>query len=191
MANIIADIVRSQSNLKKTQSLLRDGLPFTISMKSINKELIRERSLDKERVAKFNKDVKAWTRRTTSKLKASVRSLVQKDISLSDSLTPAYYHYENNKKSEITRIGFGVEREGIYIQKGAGRGHGGYVGSQWTDLYGKLKKTNPKSKGLMDTGNRRSINWLNSVMEKEIEELADIVAEYSADIIVDATKFNI
>lgn len=95
-------------------------------------------------------------------------------------------------KGETERVGFSFAREGIYIHKGAGRGQGGFRGgSKWTDKYGKLKKTNPDSFYLMGTGNRHPIRWFDPIIEKNLPKLADIVADYAADMQIDASRIFI
>lgn len=174
----------------KTNKLLAKGLPFELTLESLSEVSKFERSQDKERVKQFNSDVQAWAIHATSLLRNNVRMLVRRDIDLSESIHPNIY-YDKKYAKEANRIGFGFLREGIYIHKGAGRGQGGYQGSKWTDKYGSLKKTNPNSLGKMGRGKRQPIEWFNPVIEKELEVLSKIVAEYSADLQIDATKIYI
>ena len=182
----ISDLRRSSQSKK----ILSDGLPFELTLESLSEISKYERAQDKERLAQFNQDVEAWAIHATSLLRRNVRSMVRQDIGLSESIRASIY-YNSKYSKEVSRIGFSFLREGIYIHKGAGRGQGGYQGSQWTDKYGTLKKTNPQSLGKMGTGNRRPIEWFNPIMERELEKLADIVAEYSADLQIDATRIFI
>lgn len=164
------------------------GLPFEISLESVSLTAQYERRQDKERLKQFNDDVKGWSIDTTRQLRGNVRMLVRQDEELSGSIEPNIY----NKNGEANRIGFSFAREGVYIHKGAGRGQGGFRGgSKWTDKYGKLKKTNPDSFYKMGTGNRRPIRWFDPVIEKNLPALADIVAEYAADMQIDATRIFI
>jgi hypothetical protein len=175
---------------RRSRKLLTGGLPFELTLESLSETSKFERSRDTERVAQFNSDVQAWAIHTTSLLRSSVRMMVRRDIELSESIHPNIY-YGNKYAKEANRVGFSFQREGIYIHKGAGRNQGGYGGSKWTDKYGNLKTTNSKSYGKMGTGNRRPIEWFNPVIEKELPKLADIVAGYSADLQIDATRIFI
>ena len=165
-----------------------EGLPFEISLESVSRTAQYERRQDKARLKQFNDDIMGWSIDVTRQLRGNVRMLVKQDEELSGSIEPNIY----NKNGEAARIGFSFAREGVYIHKGAGRGQGGFRGgSKWTDKYGKLKKTNPESFFKMGTGNRRPIKWFDPVIEKNLPALADIVAEYAADMQIDATRIFI
>jgi hypothetical protein len=166
------------------------GLPFTIDINSLSEVGKYMRSKDSERVEQFNSEVKKWANDVSGKLKSNVRSLVKKDVSLSGSIKPKIY-FDRKYGKEVNRVGFSFRREGIYIHRGAGKGQGGYKGSKWTDKYGTLKKTNPASFYKMATGNRHPVDWFNSTIRQELENLADIVANYSADLQIDATRIFI
>ena len=175
---------------KRRNSLIgaREGLPFEISLESTSRIARYERRQDKEKLRQFNSEVKEWMGYVIQDLKGNIALLVQKDVFLSDSLEPRIY----KSKGETERVGFSFAREGIYIHKGAGRGQGGFRGgSKWTDKYGKLKKTNPDSFYLMGTGNRHPIRWFDPIIEKNLPKLADIVADYAADMQIDASRIFI
>lgn len=178
------------SETRRSKKLLTGGLPFELTLESLSETSKFERSQDPERVAQFNSDVQAWAIHTTSRLRSNVRMMVRRDIGLSESVHPNVY-YDRKYAKEANRVGFSFLREGIYIHKGAGRNQGGYGGSKWTDKYGNLKTTRPDSLGRMGTGNRRPIEWFNPVIEKELPALADIVANYSADLQIDVTRIFI
>lgn len=187
---VMKRLSEQMQSARKRKSVLgsREGLPFEISLVSISETNRYQRSLDTERVKAFNDEVKAWSIDTTSKLRVNVRMMVRKDVKLSESIEPNIYL----KKGETDRIGFSFAREGVYIHKGAGRGQGGFRGgSKWTDKYGTLKKTNPDSFFLMGTGNRAPIRWFDPVIDANLPHLADIVAEYAADMQLDATRIYI
>ncbi|MDR1455528.1 MAG: hypothetical protein LBJ01_07755 [Tannerella sp.] len=168
-----------------------DGLPFELNIRSLSEVGKYLRAQDPERQEEYNRKVIDWAKSVSQQLKGNVRSLVKKDVRLSDSIKPHVY-YDKKYGREADRIGFTFAREGVYIHRGAGKGQGGFKGgSKWTDKYGKLKETNPLSFYKMGTGNRRPINWFNPVIDRNIEALADIVAEYSADMVVDAERIYI
>ena len=157
---------------KRRNSLIgaREGLPFEISLESTSRIARYERRLDKEKLRQFNSEVKEWMGYMIQDLKGRI--------------------YKS--KGETERVGFSFAREGIYIHRGAGRGQGGFRGgSKWTDKYGKLKKTNPDSFYLMGTGNRHPIRWFDPIIEKNLPKLADIVADYAADMQIDASRIFI
>ena len=175
---------------KRRNSLIgaREGLPFEISLESTSRIARYERRQVKEKLRQFNSEVKEWMGYVIQDLKGNIALLVQKDEFLSDSLEPRIY----KSKGETERVGFSFAREGIYIHRGAGRGQGGFRGgSKWTDKYGKLKKTNPDSFYLMGTGNRQPIRWFDPIIEKNLPKLADIVADYAADMQIDASRIFI
>lgn len=175
---------------KRKNSILgaRDGLPIEISLESVSAVARYERRQDKEKLKQFNDDVAGWSIDITKQLRGNVRMMVKRDEELSSSIEPNIY----KKDGEAQRIGFSFAREGIYIHKGAGRGQGGFRGgSKWTDRYGKLKKTNPLSFYKMGTGNRKPIRWFDPIIDKNLPALADLVADYAADMQIDATQIYI
>lgn len=148
------------------------------------------RRQDKARVIQFNQSVKNWAKQTSQKLKASVRSMIDRDLLLSDSVTPRVY-YDRKYAREANRIGFSFVREGIYVHKGAGKGHGGTKGSKWYNLKGERKETQLSSLMKMGTGNRQPKEWFNPIIEGELPQLADLVTDYSASLILDTTTIYI
>lgn len=175
---------------KRKNSILgaRDGLPFEISLESVSAVARYERRQDKEKLKQFNDDVDAWRIDITRQLRGNVRILVKQDEVLSSSIDSNVH----KEKGEPDRLGFSFAREGIYIHKGAGRGQGGFRGgSKWTDRHGKLKKTNPESFYKMGTGNRTPIRWFDPVIDRNLPALADLVAEYAADMQIDASRIFI
>lgn len=175
---------------RKKNSILgsREGLPFEISLESVSAVARYERQQNKEKLKQFNDDIDAWRIDVTRQLRGNVRMLVKQDELLSSSIDSNVY----KKNGEPVRLGFSFEREGIYIHKGAGRGQGGFRGgSKWIDRYGKLKKTNPHSFYKMGTGNRKPIRWFDPIIDKNLPALADVVAEYAADMQIDASRIYV
>jgi hypothetical protein len=165
-------------------------LPFELSIVSLSEGEKFARSQDTVATRQFNDDVKRWSNSTAFALKSSIRSMVERDVSLSDSLKAKIY-YDRTYAKEANRIGFSFAREGIYIHKGAGKGQGGYIGGHWIDRHGERKERAKSSAGLQGTGNRRPIRWFDTVLDRRLSELADIVSEYSATLQVDATNLYI
>lgn len=181
---------RRLTNQIRNNSKGSGNLPFELSLESISEVEKFDRSKDKDALNKFNKDVEDWAERSKQALRTSIKAMVKRDVYLSDSLRANLY-YDRKYAKEVNRIGFSFAREGIYIHKGAGRGQGGVIGGRWIDRYGSLKYRNPASAGLQGTGNRKPIRWFDPVIERRLDELADIVTDYSATMQIDATNIFI
>jgi hypothetical protein len=99
---------------------------------------------------------------------------------------PKIKHRLRQSSGVIDVVSFRFPRSLIWPHKGAGKGMGGSKGSVWYDKLGMKRTTDPNSFGKMGTGNRVAKEWFNSVMEADtgVDELATIVAEESADSIV-------
>lgn len=152
---------------------------------------------DVESVERFNSQVSAWADKVEAQLKASAQTSFghrKQDSALfphlADSIA-ANMHKDKNYKMEIRSVGFSLARHGVFMHHGAGSGYGGFVGSKWTDAYGTLKSTAPDSIGKMDTGNRKAVHWFNDVIERNIEELVGIVADYTLDMTVNLNSILI
>ncbi len=153
------------------------GLPFELTLESSSETDKFQRTQDKESLNKFNKDVEQWAEQSKQALRVSIKSLVRRDVYLSDSLKANIY-YDRKYAKEVNRVGFSFAREGVYIHKGAGKGQGGYVGGRWIDRHGRQQSRSPESDGLQGTGNRKPIEWFNPVIEGRLPQLADLVADY-------------
>lgn len=162
-----------------------------ITFVSENDAAMYERIKDTDAVNEFNSKVKAWTRKVESELKASAntkfkhseREVTNDFPRLAESIK-AKVKFDKQYKLETRSVGFSIARHGVYLHQGARTGYGGLVGGKWTDKYGKLKQTNIKSLGKQGTGESKAIHWFNPVIERNIDELIEIVANYSADIAV-------
>ena len=182
---------QQMQNRHKISKNVIQGLPFELTIQSVSEIDKYNRSQDKEKVNQFNDDVKAWAIETTSKLQMNVRMMVKHNVDLAESIHPNLF-YDKKYTKEVNRVGFSFLREGIYLQRGAGRGYGGNKGgSKWTDRFGNLKQTNPDSYFKMGTGNRRPIQWFNPVIERQLPFLADIVSNYAAELSINATNLFI
>lgn len=164
-----------------------DGLPFELSMDSFEGDFKAARVEDKAVTKEYNKDVSDWAKDQQSGLRRSVSQLIRDDIGLSESIKEKVYFNRKGGK-EAQRVGFSFLREGIHIHKGAGRGQGGMIGSTWIDRHGQKKTRAPESAGKMGSGNRQKKEWFDSVVDKRLPQLADIVGNYSATLQVNATK---
>lgn len=181
---------RQLSNQLRKARRTMSNLPFELSLDSISEIDKYQRAQDKESLNKFNQDVKDWSEKAKQSLRTSIKSLVKRDVYLSDSLKANLY-YDRKYGKEANRIGFSFAREGIYIHKGAGRGQGGIIGGRWIDKHGSLKERAAESAGLQGTGNRKPLRWFDPVIEGRLPQLADLVADYSATMQINATNIYI
>lgn len=175
---------------KLRQSRRQGSLPFELSLESISEIAKYERAQDKKSMQEFNKKVEEWSEKSKLALRVSIKSLVKRDVYLSDSLKANLY-YDTRYAREVSRVGFSFAREGIYIHKGAGRGQGGVIGGRWIDRFGSQKSRSPESAGLQGQGNRKPIPWFDPVIENRLPQLADLVADYSVTMQIDATNLFI
>lgn len=178
------------SRRRRSSANARLNLPFEISIENLSESDKFTRRQDLVRVNQFNEDVKQWAQTTTVKLKASVKTLIDHDLILSDSIKPNIY-YDHKYAKEANKVGFSFVREGVYVHKGAGKGQGGTKGSKWYNLKGEQKSTQLSSLMKMGTGNRQPKEWFDPIVEKEVPQLADLVGDYSASLIIDTTTLYI
>lgn len=175
---------------KLRSSRRSNNLPFELSLETMSEIAKYDRAQDKKSMQEFNKKVEEWSEKSKISLRTSIKTLVERDVSLSDSLKANLY-YDTKYGREVNRVGFSFAREGIYIHKGAGRGQGGVIGGRWIDRYGRQKSRSAESAGLQGHGNRKPIPWFDTVIENRLPQLADIVAEYSSTIQINATNLFI
>lgn len=188
-------VVEAMDNRRLRNSLrsyqrMSSNLPFELSLESSSEIDKFDRSRDRVSLRKFNKDVEGWAEESKQALRTSIKSMVKRDVYLSDSLKANLY-YDTKYAREVNRVGFSFVREGVFIHKGAGRGQGGVIGSRWIDRHGSMKFRDPESAGLQGTGNRKPIRWFDPVIERRLPQLADIVSDYSATMQVNATNIFI
>lgn len=177
------------SNLRKVakaSGFAPDKNPFSIELDTESDTRQHMRSLNEKNVAEFNRSVTEWANKVRSETRKNIKSLVKKDKNLSKSIKASYKF----TKGELSAIGFSFRREGAWLFYGAGRGYGG-DGSRtsWHDRHGNIRTANPNSLYKSGTGNRKAKDWFSPSVRAHIEELADIVANYDAAIVVNT--FNI
>lgn len=110
----------------------------------------------------FNNEVKSWGTNTVKELQREVSQLGIKHAEKSKSPRAAKDSITSTtgKKFDIvTSVRLKFPRHMVFVHKGVGRGH---------------PISNP----------RQAKEWFNPVIEKKIEDLADIVAEHAADMVV-------
>ena len=142
----------------------------------------------------FNKAVEQWTQRVTSQLRATIAS---RSLRIARELHANLY---TDRYGLVNRVGFSFPRHGIYIHKGAYKGHGGFIGSKWEQLKrvggrevstGIVRHTNPDSLGKQGTGARRPFQWFDPVIRNRIGELEAVVLDYFDTMVIDATNIYI
>lgn len=152
-----------------------------------------DRVKDIEVLNSFNEKVLEWGIKVGMQLKRNADAMMGHRLSnqlsikfprLSDSIK-LNVKFDKQYKLETRSVGFNFARHGVYMQYGAGRGYGGLVGSKWTDAYGSEKTTNRDSLVKMGTGSRDSVKWFNDTIKSNMPELADILAEYTLDTVID------
>ena len=186
-------LIEDRRNSRKLSgSFNRTGSVFVpeLSLETMSEIAKFERAQDKDSMKKFNKDVEDWATLSKHVLRQSIKSKVKRDVYLSDSLKANIY-YDKKYGKEVNKVGFSFAREGIYIHKGAGRGQGGYIGGRWINHHGQRKRRAAESAGLQGTGNRKPIEWFDPVIESRLPRLADIVADYSAMMQLNAANIFI
>lgn len=163
-----------------------------ISFESVSETAQYHRIKNTEALNRFNAEVEAWASKVEGELKASAQSKFAhrpsgKVIALSPRLAEsikANVKKDKQHKLEAKSIGFSIARHGVYLQKGASKGHGGFKGSKWLTQKMNWMTTDAKSIGKMDTGSSEAVDWFNSVINRHLDELVRIVADYSLDIVV-------
>lgn len=195
----------SFSNLKKIAG--KAGIEVPAFAKGNSKPIIRfqfskegltdqyQRVHKTERVTEFKRDIDEWAVKVEDHLRSSIlrkkrKSKKHDGIKLADSLSHKI-HLDPTYSVEPHSIGFKFDRHGVYWAKGAYKGHGGYIGSKWTDSYGRLKKTADNSLGMIGTGERKFVDWFNPVVDEFIKELEEIAVNYCGDMTLDLTRIHI
>lgn len=156
--------------------------------------LLQSRVEDLEALRKFRKDVARWCQDTELALKIaapvhkSTRPYWEHEEHPLRSSIQSYVKNDDRFHAEPQRIGFRFARHGVHLQRGAGRGYGGNIGSRWFDRYGYIRSTDPRSLGKAGTGSRPERDWFNRTLDERLPYLQDIVSEYCADMTVNTAR---
>jgi hypothetical protein len=121
---------------------------------------------------RFNSAVKGWTAETHTKLKTALTTAkAVKTGKLRDSLTKKI---RTNRDGITSRISYGFERYGVFVEKGVGRG---YPATRVTSGSAFAKRgENSTFKG------RYPKPWFNETILAQMPELADEAAKEYADV---------
>ncbi len=163
-------------------------------------------------ITEQNIALKSWANLVTSKIKNSA-SRFQKGKSgmVLRAKGTKYERNEDKLVNSISRkiymasgvaegVGFKIERHGIFVQKGVGRGHivqngmvvRGYRTSKEAQLMAKKKNRAIAEK--VATGgpvNRRPYNWFNPQIDRYLPELADKITAINADAVINELNVRI
>ena len=105
----------------------------------------------------YNKEVHKWSLTVKQALKKSVLSI---GINDTKALFSSIKTKNRKKFGEIANIGIGLERYGIFVEKGVGSGRG--IGSE-----SAKRNRNP---------------WFNPTLEKHFDLLNEIIADHVAEV---------
>lgn len=147
--------------------------PFDVYIED-GKTMRHMRSFDQEAMENFNAKVMDWGSQTRAALSSSISGAGIGGSELRRSIRNNY----KKEYGEIYRIGFSFKREGVFIEKGVGRGYvmrGGQVV--------KISK-NP-------AGSRLPRPWFNRVIDANLPGLEQIVFEYAEKAIINTVRIYI
>ena len=180
---------------RRQNSLSGSGTSNLIRLETISETERFSMAQDADRVVEYNDAINAWQNSVAAQLR---RTIAGKSMRIARELHPKAY---TDKYGIINQLGFSFPRHGIYIHKGAGRGQGGTIGSNWTKLKningiavstGIVKHTNPNSlNASQGTGTRNDFEWFDPVIRNRLPELMDIVTRYFDTMLIDATRIFI
>lgn len=185
---------RYNSAKRRQSRLAGEDVSRLIRLETVSETKRYSMAQDADRVTEYNNAIISWQHSVAAQLR---RNIASKSRRVAIDLKPNTYA---DKYGIIERLGFSFPRHGIYIHKGAGRGQGGFIGSNWSITKningievntGIIRHTNPESLGKQGEGNRVAFEWFDPIIRQRLPELADIVAEYYDSMIIDATRIYI
>lgn len=150
-----------------------------------------------------NAEVKKWSSMVTRKLKTSASRFQHGKSGMVMRHKPSQHQeakLKDNLNAKIYKnyglaegVGIKIERHGVFVQKGVGRGYiasGGFVirgkkNSKDVQLYAKAQNRAVASKkATTGTMNRRPVDWFNSIIEANMPELIEKITNINADAVV-------
>jgi hypothetical protein len=120
----------------------------------------------------LNKDVNRWAKSNEADLKSEARSLGiehRANSPSSSSSVEALKSKVSNRFGIVSKIGIKFPQHMVYVHKGVGKG------------------TPIARQGMT---NRKAKEWFNPVIDKNIEQLADIIADGLGESIVNRLNFK-
>lgn len=143
-------------------------------------------AIDTKTINEQNQLVRSWIPNVKSELRSSASwfrfgksensivrgtgNKIRTETKLVNSIKPS----TKQSFGEIDTISFSFERHGIFLHKGVGRG--------WEKRGAFVVRT---AKSPLKTG-RNIVEWFNPVLDRNIPELADHIAEINANAIINA-----
>lgn len=121
-------------------------------------------SFQQKDIEKLNNEVDHWTDSTKAKLISKLDALGVKHTKNSQDAKSLQRSLTGKTKKQfdlVNRISFSFQRSGIFLQKGVSRGH---------------PLSNP----------REVKDWFNSVVDPELDNLGDIVADQQGNMIINS-----
>jgi len=134
------------------------------------------------------KVVMDWSSMVISKLRANVNRMnngkrtgfvTRRDGSKEYKLSASLKTKRGKINGEISNVSFNFERHGVFVYKGVGRGHG------------SVNSMVIKSPSDVSSNTRTPNDWFNPVINDNLPELADKLAESEADAVFNATRLII
>jgi hypothetical protein len=120
-------------------------------------------------IQQIHHNARNWADRTTPALQASVAGKGLVDTgALQRSIEARTY---TNERIQEVRVGFRFLRYGVFVAKGARRGHGGTKGSTWRTASGALRRTASTSRGKL----MQKQDWYNPIVRRELVKLKEQV----------------
>jgi len=124
-------------------------------------------------IQEFNKDVSQWAYKIASQLRGNAAAKSQKGKGELAAKLRTNIRYD---LGEVESIGYQFPRHGVFFQKGVGKGHVMAGGRVVRGIkHGKIIKP------IDGTINRQPQDWFNGVLDTQVPQLADIVANHKAD----------
>ena len=189
-----AEARRYNAARRRAARLAADDTSRLIRLETVSEIERYDLAQDADRATAFNRAVEQWAQRVAAQLRATIAG---RSLRIARELHPNLY---TDRYGLVDRIGFSFPRHGIYIHKGAYRGHGGLIGSKWEVVKrvngvevstGIVRHTDPDSLGKQGTGARKPFPWFDAVVRNRIGELEDIVLDYFDTMVIDATNIYV
>ena len=150
-------------------------------------------------VAEQTAELGRWSNMVTRKLKNSASRFTKgKSGAVIRGKGKAWQHAEDKLVRSLSRklymvsglaegVGFKLERHGIFVHKGVGRGYIAQGGVVIRGHKTSVKKSKTSSSGI----SRHPVDWFNPVIEAEVPELANRIASINADAVINELHANI
>ena len=138
-------------------------------------------------IVEQNAEVQKWVPKVRRALRQSARwftdgkdSFVMRPGRGEKKLAQSIGSYTKKDHGEINKIAFTMERHGVFVHKGVGRGYNARGN-------GFVIRT---AKGPMEH-QRVAVEWFNPILDQLIPELADSIAKVNADASINASRMKI